>query len=77
VNDAGSRFDVSGKSGSLPHRLVRDRVEVLVAEQDVLIFHGGHEVVRHRRSFELYAKVVDPQHTTQGCGGSRRPPTSR
>lgn len=47
---------------SVPHQLVRDRVEVLVAEQEVLIFHGGKVVARHRRSFEPHSKVVEPQH---------------
>jgi transposase len=57
-----SLVDVDTVRYSVPHRLVRDRVEVLVAEQEVLIFHGGQEVARHRRSFEPHAKVVDPQH---------------
>jgi transposase len=47
---------------SVPHQLVRDQVEVLVAEQQVLIFHGGKVVARHLRSFEPHSKVVDPQH---------------
>jgi transposase len=54
--------DVDTVRYSVPHQLVRDRVEVLVGEQEVQIFRGAEVVARHRRSFEPHSKVVDPQH---------------
>jgi hypothetical protein len=55
-------IDVDTVRYSVPHRLVRDRVEVLVAEEEVRIFHGTALVAIHRRSHEPYARVVDPAH---------------
>ena len=55
-------IDIDTVRYSVPHRLVRDRVEVLVAEEDVRIFHGTALVATHRRSHEPYARVVDPAH---------------
>jgi transposase len=55
-------IDVDTVRYSVPHRLVRDRVEVLVAEDEVRIFHGTALVATHRRSPEPYARVVDPEH---------------
>jgi transposase len=57
-----SLVDVDTVRYSVPHRLVRDRVEVLVGEAEVVIFHGGEVVARHRRSMEPHARVVDAQH---------------
>lgn len=47
---------------SVPYQLVRDRVEVLVGDDEVRIFHGTEEVARHRRSFEPFGTVLDPEH---------------
>jgi hypothetical protein len=47
---------------SVPHRLVRDYVEIVVDEQTVRIFHGATVVATHARSFEPFARVVDPAH---------------
>jgi transposase len=47
---------------SVPHRLVRDHVEIVVDEQTVRIFHGATVVATHARSFEPFARVVDPAH---------------
>ena len=47
---------------SVPHRLVRDHVEVVVDEQTVRIFHGATLVATHARAFEPFARVVDPAH---------------
>ena len=47
---------------SVPHRLVRDVVEVLVREGEVFIFHGHEVVARHRRSTEPFARVIDHAH---------------
>lgn len=49
---------------SVPHRLVRDHVDVLVDEQRVRIFHGSTLVATHARTMEPYARVVDPAHYT-------------
>jgi hypothetical protein len=57
-----SLIDVDTVRYSVPHRLVRDRVEVLVAEEEVRIFHGTAFVAAHRRSHEPYARVVDPAY---------------
>lgn len=47
---------------SVPHRLVRERVEVRVGEVGVEIFYDGSVVAPHRRVNEPYARVVDPRH---------------
>jgi hypothetical protein len=60
ANDA--LVDVDTIRYSVPHRLVRDRVAVLVAEHEVRIFHGGVLVATHRRAFEPHAVVRDPAH---------------
>jgi transposase len=54
--------DVDTVRYSVPHKLIRERVEVLVSEGDVRIFHGGRAVATHRRSTEPYSRVVDPHH---------------
>jgi transposase len=54
--------DVDTVRYSVPHRFVRDDVEVLVGDDDVRIFHRGAVVAAHRRSFEPHSRVVDPQH---------------
>lgn len=47
---------------SVPYRLVRDHVEILVTEQRVRIFHGIALVADHRRSLEPHSSVIDPAH---------------
>jgi transposase len=47
---------------SVPHRLVRCAVDVLVAEHEVVIFDGRIEVARHRRHAEPHQRVTDPRH---------------
>lgn len=54
--------DVDTVRYSVPHRLVRDHVEVVVDEQAVTIFHGPRLVATHARSTEPFARVVDPTH---------------
>jgi transposase len=54
--------DVDTVRYSVPYRLVRERVEVLVAEGDVRIFHDGKVVAVHRRSNEPHARIVEPEH---------------
>ena len=70
---SGDSFvDIDTVRYSVPHRLVRDRVEVLVGEHSVQVFHAGARVAEHRRSCEPHARVVDPSHLD---GLWRRPET--
>jgi hypothetical protein len=54
--------DVDTVRYSVPHRLVRDHVEVAVDDERVQIFHGTELVAAHTRSTEPFARVVDPTH---------------
>ena len=54
--------DVDTIRYSVPHRLVRDHVEVLVLDDQVEIRHGSDLVATHRRSREPFARVIDPAH---------------
>jgi hypothetical protein len=60
ANDA--LVDVDTVRYSVPHRLVRDSVEVAVAATEVRIFHGAALVATHRRSLEPHSVVRDPAH---------------
>ena len=54
--------DVDTIRYSVPHRLVKRTVEVLVADDEVVIFDGRIEVARHRRHDEPHQRVSDPRH---------------
>jgi transposase len=54
--------DVDTVRYSVPHRLVRDHVDVVVDEHTVTIFHGTTVVATHARSTEPFARLVDPTH---------------
>ena len=54
--------DVDTIRYSVPHRLVRTQVEVLVGEREVVIFDGHIEVARHRRGREPHERIADPRH---------------
>ncbi len=54
--------DVDTIRYSVPHRLVRTQVEVLVGVQGVVIFVGHIEVARHRRGREPHERIADPRH---------------
>jgi len=54
--------DVDTVRYSVPHRLVRDHVEVVVEDQRVRIFHGTELVATHARSTEPFARMVDVAH---------------
>jgi transposase len=54
--------DVDTVRYSVPHRLVRDQVEVVLEDQTVTILHGAIVVATHRRTTEPHARVVDPAH---------------
>ena len=54
--------DIDTVRYSVPPRLIRDHVDVLVEEQIVRILHGSTVVATHARSQEPFARVVDPAH---------------
>ena len=54
--------DVDAVRYSVPHRLVKEDVEVLVLAEHVVVFHDGREVARHRRSLQPKQRVIDPAH---------------
>jgi transposase len=60
ANDA--LVDVDTVRYSVPHRLVRDTVEVALGEREVRIYRGAELVARHERSFEPHARVIDKAH---------------
>lgn len=47
---------------SVPHRLVRDHVDVVVEDHRVRVFHGTELVATHARSSEPFARMVDVAH---------------
>lgn len=54
--------DVDAVRYSVPYRLVKESVEVQVLEDEVVVFHAGSEVARHRRSLQARQRVIDPTH---------------
>ena len=60
ANDA--LVDVDTVRYSVPHRLVRQSVEVAVGDEQVRIFHAGQLVATHARSRQPHERVVDPAH---------------
>jgi transposase len=60
ANDA--LVDVDTVRYSVPHRLVRQSVEVAVEDEQVRIFHAGHLVATHARSRAPHERVVNPEH---------------
>jgi len=59
--------DVDTVRYSVPHRLVRRAVEVLVGDDEVVVFDGREIVARHRRCDEPHQRVVDPMHFEGLC----------
>jgi hypothetical protein len=55
-------IDVDTVRYSVPHRLVREQVEVVVDERPVRVFHGSTLIATHSRSTEPFARVIDPAH---------------
>jgi transposase len=60
ANDA--LVDVDTVRYSVPHRLVRQSVEVAVEDEQVRIFHAGQLVATHARSRQPHERVVNPEH---------------
>jgi transposase len=68
--------DVDTIRYSVPHRLVRDHVDVLVEDRLVRIFHGAEMVATHARSTEPFARIVDVAHYAGlWRAAADRPPT--
>lgn len=59
--------DVDTVRYSVPHRLVRRPVEVLVGDHEVVVFDGTTVVARHARCDEPHRRVVDPAHFEGLC----------
>jgi transposase len=59
---ADALVDVDTVRYSVPHRLVRDHVDVVIEAARVQIFHGVALVATHARSQEPFSRVVDPAH---------------
>ena len=54
--------DIDTVRYSVPHRLVRRSVQVLVGDDEVVVFDGPSIVARHARCAEPYRRVVDSAH---------------
>ena len=71
--------DVDTVRYSVPHRLVKRRVEVVVGDDAVVVFDGVETVARHKRCSEPHHRVVDKSHfeglcrvtTTDQVGGAQ------
>lgn len=70
ANDA--LVDVDTIRYSVPHRLVREHVDVHVTEDQVRIFYAGAQVASHARGHEPFSRVVELSH----WDGLWRRPTS-
>lgn len=70
---ADALVDVETVRYSVPHRLVRDHVDVIVDDLRVAILHGATVVATHARTREPYARFIDPAHYD---GLWRRPETA-
>jgi transposase len=60
ANDA--LVDIDTVRYSVPHRLVRTGVEVLVGESEVRIYSGAELVATHARTIEPHTSVIDFPH---------------
>lgn len=60
ANDA--LVDIDTVRYSVPHRLVRTEVEVLVGEREVRIYSGAELVATHARTVEPHTSVIDFAH---------------
>lgn len=59
---ADALIDIETIRYSVPHRLVRETVEVEIGETEVRIHHDRDLVACHVRSREPFARVIDPAH---------------
>lgn len=54
--------DIDTVRYSVPHRLVGRMLEVLVGDDEVVVFDGAERVARHARCKEPHTRVVDAAH---------------
>jgi transposase len=59
---ADALIDLDTVRYSVPHRLVREYVEVAADTETIRIFHGGTLVAQHARTLEPWTRVTDPTH---------------
>lgn len=59
--------DIDTVRYSVPSRLVRKSVEVLVGDDEVVVFDGPTIVARHARCDEPHKRVIDPTHFEGMC----------
>ena len=59
--------DVDTVRYSVPHRLVRKSVQVLVGDEEVIVYDGSEIVARHARCFEPHRRIVEPAHFAGLC----------
>jgi transposase len=59
---ADALVDIDTVRYSVPHRYVRDHVEVLVGESQVRIYRGSELCAVHQRSFEPFSQVINAEH---------------
>lgn len=71
ANDA--LVDVDTVRYSVPHRLVREHVEVALGTTEVRIYRGVDLVATHARSVEPHARIIDPAHY-EGLWRTKPPP---
>lgn len=57
-----SFVDIDTVRYSVPYRLVRSEVDVVIGDETVEVFRGAVRVAAHRRSSEPYARIIDPAH---------------
>lgn len=59
--------DIDTVRYSVPHRLVRRSVQVLVGDDEVVVFDGSEVVARHARCAEPHRRIIDPRHFEGLC----------
>jgi transposase len=59
--------DVDTVRYSVPHKLVRRSVEVVVGDAEVVVLDGGEIVARHARCSEPHHRVIDKSHFEGLC----------
>jgi transposase len=59
--------DIDTVRYSVPHRLVRCKVQVLVGDEEVIVYDGLDVVARHARCREAYQRIVEPTHFAGLC----------
>jgi hypothetical protein len=71
-----SFVDIDTVRYSVPFKLIRAQVEVLVGDDAVEVFDGVARVATHRRSSEPHARIVDPAHFDGLWRRAPKPPSS-